>query len=462
MDDVVEQLAGLVRAVERQPLSSEVVHEIKRRILDTIGIAFGGHAEAPTRLAREFAGTTALAERPFATVWGSATKTTPELAAFANGTAMHSQDYMDAYLSPSGEACHPADIIPGVLALGEHLDCSPSDVIQALVVGYEVAVRLCDAAQIRSRGWDHVTYIALATACSCASLLDLDDGALRAALSLAVIPNVALRQTRNGEISMWKACAPANAVQNGIRAARLASHGLMGPSEPFTGDNGFERRVSGPLDRDALCWSPGEPLALFRTHIKYRATQYNAQAGVEAAMVIHGRLATPVERDPIERIRIRMSEVCHQFTADSANKWSPRTRETADHSLPYLVIVALHEGRLDERDFLPSAFRDPARLADVAKVRVEIDDDMTAAYPELLSVEVELVQRSGATEIERVDHPLGHCSRPMSDAQVEDKYRRLVAGRLDEEAIDRIARTVRHLEELDGIGELLPLLARSG
>lgn len=444
--------------MQAEPVPDPVAREVRRRILDTLGIALGGQDEAPTRITRAYASGQELAEAQHATVWCAGATTSPESAAFANGTAMHSQDYMDTYLSPSGEACHPADTIPGVLALAEYLGSSADDVIRAVPIGYEVACRLCDAAEIRSRGWDHVTYIGMATACACAPLLELDDDALRMAISLAVIPNVALRQTRNGEISMWKACAPANAGQNGVRAARLAALGLEGPSEPFTGVNGVERRVSGEMARQALERRPGEPHAILRTHIKCHPTQYNAQAGVDAALAIRDRLAAPLSDDPLASVRVTMSDVCRQFTADSPNKWRPQTRETADHSMPYLVVVALREGRLLPSDFEAASFRDPERLADVAKVSVAVDTGMTADYPEKLSVRVEVEQQSGATSTEQVDHPLGRCSRPLSDDQVEEKFRRLATGRLEPRAIDELAASAWRLEGAAGVRPLMSLM----
>ena len=455
MDDIREALVALVESVREESLSDEVAHEVGRRLLDTIGIAVGGWDESPSKAMRAFAAGSAAALGPAASVWGTRTRVSPEVAALANGTMMHSQDYMDTYLSASGEACHPADLIPGMVALAEHGGHATEELIRAIVVGYEVACRLCDSAEIRSRGWDHVTYVAIAAACAGATLLGLDGNGLRRAISLAAIPNVALRQTRNGELTMWKACAPANAVQNAIRAARLAEIGLEGPAEPFTGTNGFERRVSGPMDRTALVRSAEDGFAIMRTHIKLHPVQYNAQAGIDAALEIRARIPQPVSEDPIASLRLVMSDVCHQFTSDSANKWDPWTRETADHSLPYLVVTALREGAVCDRDFTEVGFRDSMRLRDIALVSVEIDPRMTAEYPGRLTVRVELEQRSGAREIAQVDHPVGHASRPMTDAQVVAKFVRLTSSRLRPDAADRLATDALRLREVADLDAML-------
>lgn len=462
MDDVRETLAEVVAGMLNEEVPAAAAHEVGRRVLDTIGIALGGWEEAPSRVMRSFAASLPVEGGAGATVWGTDLEVAPEVAALANGTMMHSQDYMDTYLSPSGEACHPADLIPGLIALCEHSGRSVPELIRAVIIGYEVACRLCDAAEIRNRGWDHVTYLGIAAACAGAALVGLEGDGVRRAISLATVPNVALRQTRNGELTMWKACAPANAVSNAVRAVRLAAFGLEGPGEPFTGVNGLERRVSGPLDRDALRRSPGEDPAILRTHIKSHPVQYNAQAGIDAALAIRSRLTTSLADDPIASVRLTMSDVCHQFTADSPNKWDPMTRETADHSLPYLVVTALREGRIVPSDFEASGFRDPERLRDVGCVEAIVEPAMTAVYPQQLTVRVELEQRSGATSVAEVDHPLGHARSPMTDAEVEAKFRRLADGRVDPDRIDRVASVALRLQDHASIGALMGAVRPGG
>ena len=454
-DDVLWRLGNIVTTMCAEDVPPAVAHEVKRRILDTIGIALGGYDEPPSRIAREFALANGAPSEGGAIIIGTGRSTAPETAAFANCVAMHSQDFMDTYLSPSGEACHPADTIMGVLALGEHLASNVDDIIRAIAVAYEVACRLCDAAQIRSRGWDHVTYMGIATACAGAALLGLKGDALHAAISMAAIPSIALRQTRNGEISMWKACAPATAVQHGIRSARLAAIGLRGPKEPFTGVNGFERRVSGLLDRHSLERSSDNDCSILKTHIKNFPIQFNIQAGIEAALAIRNRLNRPLADNPVASITITTSRVCYDLTSDSANKWNPETRETADHSMPYLVVTALRNGEITSHDFEYKAFREEERLSDMAAVKVVVDDNMESDYPNKLSVRVRLVQISGTVYEEQVDYPLGHFRHPMTDEQVESKFRRLASLHVDSSVVDEIANNVWHLDQANGIGRLM-------
>jgi 2-methylcitrate dehydratase len=286
-------------------------------------------------------------------------------------------------------------------------------------------------------------------------LLDLENDAFDAAISMATIPAVALRQTRNGEISMWKACAPATAAQSGLRAARLASLGLRGPTEPFVGANGFEMRVSGVLDRQSLQRTQADTLKILTSHIKKFPVQYHTQAGIEAALGARAAMVRDCSEDPLTEVLVTTSQVCVDLTADSPNKWIPETRETADHSMPYLVVTALRDGQVTSADFAPASFRDPSRVADMAKVRVEVDPVMTSSYPDELTVRVQTMQMSGATTVETVRHPLGHAARPMSDGDVEDKFHSLTSKLLAGSVIARTLEDVWRLESLDSLRSLL-------
>ncbi len=179
-----------------------------------------------------------------ATIWGTGHKTLPDLATFANGSFVRYLDFNDTYLSK--EPAHPSDNIPAVLAVGEIVRASGKRVIQAIALAYEIHCRLCDAAALRPRGWDHVTYGPFSSALATAKVMKLSEARTLQAINLAGVANVALRQTRVGDLSMWKACAFSNAARNGVFAALLAQRGMTGPSPIFEGEKGFMKLVSGP------------------------------------------------------------------------------------------------------------------------------------------------------------------------------------------------------------------------
>ncbi|MCE2403690.1 MAG: MmgE/PrpD family protein [Dehalococcoidia bacterium] len=451
MDRISRYLAEYAFSLDVGELPGDVVHESKRRVMDSLGIAMGGYDEEPCRIARSLALETGAPRG--ATVFGTRHKAAPDMAAFANGTMVHSQDYMDTYLS--AEACHPSDNLSAVLAAAEHSGAGGRDVIAGAVLAYEVMCRFCDAAGVRERGWDHVVYGAVSSALAAGKVLGLGVSELAEAASLAATSNVALRQTRVGEVSMWKACAPANAARNGLMAALLAARGLKGPAEAFTGEKGFLNQVTGPLELPEFA-GEGRPFMIGSTHIKLWPVQYNTQAGIQAALQLREDVKDGLG---FRSMTIEIADVGADLSADTRDKWDPRTRETADHSLPYIVVSAFVDGEVDRSTFDMERIRDPERLALLKRVTVRRDPEFSRAYPRALSVRVGVETEAGELLTRQVDYPLGHCKSPMSDVQVEEKFRRLTAGRVPEAQVDEILRRLWSLEEEQDIGGLVGLLA---
>ncbi|TLY21185.1 MAG: MmgE/PrpD family protein, partial [Nitrospirae bacterium] len=341
---IAERLAQYAHSLRYQTLPPAVIHEVKRRVLDSIACAYGAWSAEPCRIARRMASASQLREG--ATLWGTRLRTTPDLAAFANGALVRYLDFNDTYLAQ--EPAHPSDNIAAVVALGEAAHASGRRVIQAIAVAYELQCRLCDAAALRPKGWDHVTYGPFSSALGAAVVLRLSRAATVQAINLAInlagVANIALRQTRVGDLSMWKACAFSNAARNGVFAARLAQLGMTGPAPIFEGEKGFMKLVSGPL---ALPHLGGEqpndevPFKILDTYIKHYPVEYHAQTAVEAALLVREELLKDEGPDidgvlkAIRKIEIGSYDVAIEIIGRDPEKWRPRTRETADHSFPY-------------------------------------------------------------------------------------------------------------------------------
>src|SRR5687768_5782733 len=240
---LAERLAEFAIGLKFEDLPAAVVHEVKRRIIDSLGCALGAWRAEPCEMARSVASTFS-AERG-ATLLGTSHRVPPDWAAFANGCMVRYFDYNDTYLSK--EPAHPSDNIPACLSAGESAGGSGRDLITAIVIAYEVQCRLADAASIRSRGWDHVTYGEFSTALGAAKLFKLEPKKMRDAIGIAGVASAAVRQSRVGELSHWKGTAFANAARHGVYAAMLAREGMTGPAPIFEGEKGFEILVSGPL-----------------------------------------------------------------------------------------------------------------------------------------------------------------------------------------------------------------------
>lgn len=459
---LAERLAEYAQSLSYYRLPAPVVHEAKRRILDSLGCALGAWSAQPCRIARQVA--QAVTVKNGATLWGTTHRTHPELAAFANGALVRYLDFNDTYLSK--EPAHPSDNLAAVLAVGEAIGASGKQVIEALVLAYELQCRLCDAAALRPRGWDHVTYGPFTAAVAAAKLLKLRPAQTIQAINLAGVANVALRQTRVGGLSMWKACAFSNATRNGVFAALLARHGMTGPSPIFEGEKGFMKLVSGPIELPRMGGERIEgqesvPFKILETYIKPYPVEYHAQTAVEAALRVREELLKadgPEALGHINEIEIGSHAVGVEIIGKDPEKWQPSTRETADHSFPYCVAVALADGAVTLRSFSEKRLQDPALRALIQKVRVVEQPEFTASYPRSMSTRVTVRTGSGKELVRQVDFPLGHPQNPMSDQQVEEKFRRLAAGKLGRAKAGKILDAVWNLETLRDVGALMPLL----
>ena len=348
---LADRLARYCQALRYGDLPDAVVHEVKRRLLDSLGCALGAWNAPPCRVARRIAQIVKVPQG--ATLWGTSHKTLTDLAAFANGGLVRYLDFNDTYLSK--EPAHPSDNIPAVLSVGEAVHASGKQVIQAIALAYEVQCRLCDAAALRPRGWDHVTYGPFSSALAAAKLMKLSKAQTVQAINLAGVANIALRQTRVGDLSMWKACAFSNAARNGVFAAMLAQLGMTGPSPIFEGEKGFMKLVSGPLDLAHRCGgetgqasaSRSTTFKILDTYIKHYPVEYHAQTAVEAAVDFADELMEAEGADAVDHVmdvEIGSYDVAIEIIGRDPEKWQPATRETADHSFPYCVAVALLHG----------------------------------------------------------------------------------------------------------------------
>lgn len=428
-----------------------MVHEAKRRILDSLGCALGAFHEKPVTIARSLAAE--ISSRRAATLLGTGWKSSAEMATFANGAMIRYLDYNDTYLSL--EPAHPSDNLAAALAAAEVAGAGGRELITAVVLGYEVQCRLCDAASLRARGWDHVTYGALSTALVAGKLLGLSEKEMVHALGLAGTPNIALRQTRVGELSMWKGCAFANAARNGVFAALLAQRGMTGPAPLFEGEKGFFKQVTGPFALAAL----GKPFKILETCVKFYPAEYHAQTAIEAALKLRSEISS---LDEISRIDIETFDACVDIIAGEPEKWNPKTRETADHSLPYCVAVALADGSVSLRSFAEDRISDPRLRELMGKVRVHRNPAFTARYPEAMPNEIRVELRSGKVLEARVSHARGHPQNPLGDAEIEEKFRALASGLLPGARVREILDRLWNLEEALELGSFLGLLRVEG
>jgi 2-methylcitrate dehydratase len=443
MDTLARRIARWAAQLSFGDLPQHTLHEAKRRVLDSIGCALGAYRSDPARIAREVAAS--ASDSPGATVWGTPHRSRPELAAFANGAMVRYLDFNDTYLSL--EPAHPSDNIPAAAAVVQSAGLRGADLVLATVIGYEIQCRQCDAASLRAHGWDHVYYGALSTAVMAGKLWGLDESRIEHALGLAGVCNIPTRQTRTGQISMWKACAFANAARNGIFAADLARRGMTGPYDIYEGPKGIFNQLTGPFD---LTLGSGDDFMIDRTYIKFWPAEYHAQSAIDAML----QLRPGIGDRPVKSIRIDSFEAAVSIIGSEPEKWRPTSRETADHSLPYCVAVALLDGDVTLDSFDERRLSDPRILELLDKTTIAEDPALNEGYPEGIPNRLTVTLEDGTVLDRRVDFPRGHARNPMTDEEVVGKFRRLADGVVSDSTADEI---VDRCISLDQQRDLAPL-----
>jgi len=447
--DLAEQLADYVQSINYQDVPENVLHETKKRIVDSLGCAIGAFKADPVKISRKVAET--ARDSQGSTLFGTRKKTTPELAAFVNGIMVRYFDYNDTYLSK--EPAHPSDNIGPCFSVAESERSTGKDLLLSIILAYEIQCRLCDAADIRHRGWDHVCYGLPSTALAASKLMELDSEKMTQAVNLALNSHITMRQVRAGELSMWKGCSFANSARNGVFSALLAREGMTGPSPIFEGEMGFFKQVSGPFEMnfDDFGGKNGS-FKIAETYLKFFPAEIHSQTSIWAALEARKEIEKP---EDIVSVEIASHEAGYTILGKDPEKWNPLTKETADHSLPYIVGMALLEGKIDNSTYTEKKFRDPKILDFLKKVTVVEDKTLSSMYPEAVANRVTVGLSSEKVVSKQVDYHKGHPKNPMSDQDVEEKFSRLTRRILDKNRARRILDAVWSLEKVKDVSKVV-------
>ncbi|MCE4628311.1 MAG: MmgE/PrpD family protein [Desulfurococcales archaeon] len=450
---IARRIAEWVSSLSIEDIPQDVIEEVKKRFIDTVGVAVGAFYEEPVKIARWLAESSGTVRIP-ATIWGTRKRGSADLVDFANGCACRYFDFNDTYLSK--EALHPSDSIPAIIAAAEIIDAPPEKIIEGIVAAYEVIGALADAYSVRSRGLDHTVYINIGSAAGAAKVLGLDADKTEEAINIATTTSLALRQTRAGELSMWKGCAAAHASRNGLFSALLAWRGMTGPKPVFEGEFGFFN-VALCGDKFDLPELGKDGYRIMKTSIKYWPVEYHSMSAVEAALRIVEKVGR-INPDDIEEIIIETFTVSYKIIVKDPEKWDPKTRETADHSLPYIVAAALLDGKVWIDTFKPERYlaEDVRRV--MKKMRVVVNPEYDKIYPEGIGNKIIIKFKDGRTIEEESIYPPGHFKNPLDRGGVEEKFLKITKGLVDEERAREFLSKAWALEKLEDIGRLIRLL----
>lgn len=452
--DKARRIARYCLSGKAEKLPDSVVHEVKRRVLDSVATAMGAWKTPVAPAAVGVAKAVAPTKEPAAEVIGLPAGSLLEYAAFANGALVRALDFNDTYLAK--EPAHPSDNIAAVIAAAQVGRKSGLETILAIANAYEIQCRLCDAHSLRSKGIDHVVYGNISVAASVGALLGLDEDKVVDAIGIAGVAHTAIRQTREGLMANWKAAAFANAARNGLFAVRAAQAGFTGPSPIFEGVKGIEKVLCGEFDLH-LDRNGAPPRMILKTYIKPFPVEYHAQTAVEAALELRAR---GVDWKQVAKIRIGTHRAAYEIIGRSPEKWDPQSRETADHSLPYCAAIALIEGPVNEHSFDEKKYRNKAILDFLKKIEVVEDIDYTADYGNSFANHLEVTMQDGTVYEAEKHHPLGHPKNAMTDAQIEDKFRELAEGVLPRAEQNKFLKRVWAMESLAKMKPFYPKVTR--
>jgi 2-methylcitrate dehydratase len=411
MDEIVTAIAEHAGTFRFEALPGEVVHAAKQRLVDALACAIGGRdCEAAVMGRRQAPGVPPTAPAGRILAWDR--RTGADWAAFVNTAMIRYLDFNDVV-----HGGHPSDSLGAVLALADAAEADGKRLLTGMVVAYETAVRLIASMRLRERGFDQGVAIGIAAAAGAGHVLRLRPAQIAQAIAITAVANVPLRVTRVGQLSLWKGAATALAARNAVFATLLAAEGMTGPEASFTGRTGVFEQVSGEFAPEPF----GARFLTPTVGLKYWPVENNAQAAVWAAIELRKSLAP----DAIAAIDIATSRAAWSEIGSGKAKWDPQTRETADHSIPYIFARALVDGGITVASFERAAYLDPSLRPLMARITVHQDDEIDRLYPARVLLKVTARDSGGAMRAIAIADPRGHPANPMSDAESADKFLRL-------------------------------------
>ena len=464
---VAEQLATEAKELTFAELPLEVVRQAKRSVLDTVGVSFGGYLSEPSQIIQSLI--QELNGPAESTVFGSGVKTSCLYAALANGVMARYLDYTDrSFLTKearkSSHTGHNGESIPPILAVGERQHSTGQEVITSVVLAYEFLNKICDSiggydAVLDRRGWAHES---MRTPCIIAlvagRLLGLNEQQMANALGVAgsFSQVLGIVNSSEEELTMARNLKFSYGAYHGILGALLAQKGFKGPLNVFEGHHGIGEVVAGgEMDFEKLR-QPRKDWTILYTWIKNFAADGYAQGHLEATL----RLVKEhdIRAEDVAEVRIRISPHAYRITANPETRRHPKTTYTADHSSYYATAVAILDRAAGPEQFSDEKLRDP-RVQELSdKVFVEADPKLSDEVVSTGQAIVEIITKEGKKYHCEVLRPKGHPMNPMTDGDVEEKFRSMASKFMDEKQMRQIIDTVYNLEKLDDIGELVKLL----
>jgi len=446
-----EQLAAFVVRASYDDLSEAAHQQLKIRVLDGLGCAIGALRGEPIRLIRaqieEFEGA-----RQCTLIGGG--KAAPDRAALYNSALVRYLDFNDSYLA-KGETCHPSDNLGAVLAASEYAKQSGRKLLTALAVAYQVQCRLSDAAPVRAKGFDHSTQGSYAVAAGVSKALGLDEVRTANAIAICGTAFNALRVSRTGALSHWKGLAYPNTAFACTHATFLAMRGITGPLEVFEGNKGFMDAIAG---RFRIDWSDERLERVTQTILKKYNAEIHSQSALEGILELKKEYG--LKGEEIAKVEIEIFDVAYNIIGggEEGDKTIVRTKEEADHSLPYLVAVAILDGQVMPEQYQPNRIQGQDVQTLLRKIAIKPSVDYSRRFPDEMPCRITATLRDGQRMVKEKPDYEGFRTRPMSWETVVQKFEKLAAPYTERSLCQEIISAVSHIEAIQ-VSDLAKLLA---
>jgi 2-methylcitrate dehydratase len=450
--NVTSTMARWAADLRYEDVSADAVHEAKRYLLDSLGCALGGYQQEDVALALEVLNE--IAGNGPATVIGSGRRMDVVSAALANALMVRVMDYNDIYWQQ--DPSHPSDIIPAAMAAAERQRLDGRELIVGIVLGHELEMRLCEAAfpGIRERGWHHATLTAFVAPVVAGRMLGLDWEQIQHAIGISASRHCTMGAVTAGKLTMMKNTVDPLATQSGVLAALLAERGFTGPEHVVDGKEGLVHVMGPEWKLDVLTEGLGESWRIERCGMKAFPTEALTHAPISAVLdlVLQHDLAP----DDIATVRIRSLARAADILADPS-KYDPRSKETADHSLPYVIAAAIVDRQVTPRQFEIDRIMDERIRSQLHKVEVVADPEIERDFPRLQRVHVTITTADGRQLVRELDYPKGDPRNPLTDAEIEAKFGALADPVMTRSAQQRLIRAVWSLDRQDSVVNVMSL-----
>jgi len=434
-------------------LSSDAVYQAKRFLLDSFGCALGGYQQHDVSIALDILGE--IAGRGLATVIGTRDRVDPVSASLANALMIRCMDYNDIYWKQ--DPSHPSDIFPAAIACGERAKSNGEELIVGLVLGHEFEMRLCEAAfpGIRERGWHHATLTAFASPIVAGRMLHLTWEQIQHAIGISASRHCTLGAVTAGKLTMMKNTVDPMATQSGVLAAMLAEKGYTGQEHVIDGKEGLTHVFKPEWKLDLLTNGLGESWRSTRCGMKAFPTEALTHTPISAVLEIVK--SQDLRPEQVSKVQIRSLARAADILSDPS-KYDPYTKETADHSLPYVIAAAFAERQVTPVQFTMDKIMDPTIREQLKKVEVVADPEIEKVFPALQRVIVRIDTTDGRSFNKQLDYPKGDPRNPLTDQELEEKFSALAEGVLSTGAQQCVKEAVWNLERVSSISELMALM----